>query len=83
MAPRHSARRLSPKRIAHPETSKLATKPSRSPNRNVARMNNQNIEKKNISFVESGPVSVILSSDEGAAGKTTTALQLVTAFALA
>ena len=46
-------------------------------------MNDQNIEKKNISFAESGPVSVILSSDEGAAGKTTTALQLVTAFALA
>ena len=34
-------------------------------------------------FAEVGPVGVILSSDEGAAGKTTTALQLVTSFELA
>jgi hypothetical protein len=34
-------------------------------------------------FAEVGPISMILSSDEGAAGKTTTALQLVAAFELA
>lgn len=42
--------------------------------------NNVDTNNNASGFADQGPVGVILSSDEGAAGKTTTALQLVTAF---
>ena len=42
-----------------------------------------NTDTKTPGFAEAGPAALILTSDEGAAGKTTTALQLVTAFSLA
>ncbi|MBV9978451.1 hypothetical protein [Bradyrhizobium sp.] len=45
--------------------------------------NDTNANTKPSGFAKTGPVGLILSSDEGAAGKTTTALQLVTAFELA
>ncbi|MDU2920759.1 MAG: hypothetical protein E7B65_24825 [Klebsiella quasipneumoniae] len=42
-----------------------------------------NTDTKTPGFAEAGPAALILTSDEGAAGKTTTALQPVTAFSLA